>query len=263
MVHGQKRASGGAMHAMTTILAIPWPHAGLPDDPAATFQIVLRTLHVLAAILWVGLGYFFVLVNEPVQKTLDVPTRNRMIPLIVARGAELFRWASVATVLLGIWYWMMIVASDTRNTGTQGSTPIWTFFLIWTLAFAVEMGALMSPVEVVKKGPVLALIVVVVCGAAAFAYLAANSEQWDNHLLAIGIGGGLGWFMLFNVWGIVWRVQKKVIRWAGQHPEEPLPPELQKQARAASLAAKVNVWLSIPTVFFMCVAAHYPMFGGM
>jgi uncharacterized membrane protein len=248
---------------LASMLVLPWPHVSLPDDPTATIQIILRTLHILAAILWVGLGYFFMLVNEPVQKALDVPTRSRLIPLLVARGANLFRWASVATVLFGIWYWMMIIGSDTRNTGTPGSAPIWTFFVIWTLAFAVEMGALMSPAEVLKKGPVIATIVIIVCGAASFAYLAVNSDQWDNHLLAIGVGGGLGWFMMFNVWGIVWRVQKKIIRFASQHPDVMLPPELQKQARVASLAAKVNVWLSIPTVFFMCVAAHYPMFGGM
>jgi hypothetical protein len=29
--------------------------------------------------------------------------------------------------------------------------------------------------------------------------------QNDNHALSIGIAGGLGFIMLFNVWGIIWR----------------------------------------------------------
>ena len=36
--------------------------------------------------------------------------------------------------------------------------------------------------------------------------------QSDNHVLAIGVGGGLGIVMLFNVWGIIWPNNKKIIR---------------------------------------------------
>ena len=51
-------------------------------------------------------------------------------------------------------------------------------------------------------------------GAAGDFFLALNQNGWEsNRTLAIGIGGGLGWFMMLNVWGIVWRMQKKIIRW--------------------------------------------------
>ncbi len=91
---------------------------------------------------------------------------------------------------------------------------IGTFFGIWTLAFAIEMGLLMSPAEALKKKPVFGTLMAIVVVAAAWLYLALNAHGWEsNRLLAIGIGGGLGWFMLLNVWGIVWRMQKKLIRW--------------------------------------------------
>ena len=44
----------------------------------------------------------------------------------------------------------------------------------------------------------------------------------DNHVLAIGVGGGMGIVMLFNVWGIIWPNNKKIIRGtlAGTPPRE-------------------------------------------
>jgi hypothetical protein len=33
--------------------------------------------------------------------------------------------------------------------------------------------------------------------------------QDDNHVLSFGIGGGLGFIMQFNVWGIIWRDTSK------------------------------------------------------
>ena len=85
-----------------------------------------------------------------------------------------------------------------------------SFFVIWTLAFAVEMGVLMSPADALKSGPVLGGIVAIVMLAAAWVFVSMNQHGWEsNRALAIGIGGGLGWFMMLNVWGIIWRMQKK------------------------------------------------------
>jgi uncharacterized membrane protein len=90
-----------------------------------------------------------------------------------------------------------------------------------------------------------------------------NAHGWEsNRLLAIGIGGGIGWFMLLNVWGIVWRMQKKLIRWTAASAAEgtPMPPEAAKLAQLAHLAAQTNFILSFPLLMMMAVASHYPIF---
>ena len=96
----------------------------------------------------------------------------------------------------------------------------------------------MSPAEVLRKGPVLGVIVAVAVIAAAYIFLSLNQHGWEsNRALAIGIGGGLGWFMMLNVWGIVWRMQKKIIRWTEANASQgtPMPPEAPKVARIALL----------------------------
>ena len=86
----------------------------------------------------------------------------------------------------------------------------------------------------------------------------------SSRALAIGIGGGLGWFMLLSVWGIVWRMQKKLIRWTEANATQgtAMPPEAAKVMRLSLLCTRVNFVLSFPMLFFMGAASHYTMFPG-
>ena len=249
------------MHISSFVL-LHTPQIAFPQGFTPNLQLILRWIHFFAGITWVGLLYFFNLVNTPFLKELDGPTRTKVVPLLMPRALWWFRWASVVTVLAGIWYWMMIVGADARNAQTSGGTAIGTFFGIWTVAFAVEMALLMNPAEVFRKGAVFGVILGVTVTFAAWLYLALNAHGWEsNRLLAIGIGGGLGWFMLLNVWGIIWRVQKKIIRWTQDAASgAALPPEAAKLARLSLLASRANFVLSFPMLLFMAVASHYPVF---
>ncbi len=235
-----------------------------------TGLIVVRWIHFVAGITWIGLLYFFNLVGMPFLQELDAKSRGTVIPKLMPRALWWFRWSAVLTVLAGIAYWMHIVANDARNAVAQGE-PASTgmmfgcFFGLWTLAFVVEMGALMSPAEVLRKGPVLGVIVAVAIVAAAYIFVGLNQHGWEsNQALAIGIGGGLGWFMLLNVWGVVWRMQKKLIRWTEANASQgtAMPPEALKVARISLLCTRLNFWLSFPMLFFMGASSHYIMFGG-
>jgi uncharacterized membrane protein len=222
---------------------------------------------VISGITWVGLLYYFNLVNIPFLKELDPVTKTAVVPKLMPKALWWFRWSSVVTVLLGIVYWMHLVATDVHNATASGEsasglTLTLSFFVIWTLAFAVEMGVLMSPAEGLKRGPILGIIVAIAVTAAAFLFLRFNQHGWEsNPTLAIGIGGGLGWFMMFNVWGIIWRMQKKIIRWTeAAAGGEAMPPEAAKIARLVFLTSRVNFWLSFPMLFFMSAASHLVLF---
>lgn len=252
----------GILLTMFTPPQIEYPGGG------PTVLIVLRWGHLVAGITWVGLLYFFNLVNVPFQQELDAKTKLAVVPNLMPKALWWFRWSSVLTVLAGIGYWMHIVGTDVRNAiagGQQaaGGAMIGEFFVIWTLAFAVEMGVLMSPAEALKRGPVLGGILAIVLLAAAYLFLGMNQHGWEsNRALSIGIGGGLGWFMMLNVWGIIWRMQKKIIRWTeAAAGGAAMPAEAANLARLTLLTSRVNFWLSFPMLFFMAAASHYILFA--
>jgi len=117
---------------------------------------------------------------------------------------------------------------------------------------------------VLDEGPVLAVIYAIIVIVAAWLFLRFNNHGWEsNRLLAIGIGGGIGWMMMFNVWGVIWRAQKKIIRWTRESAANgtPIPDRAKYLARQSFLMSRANFVLSFPMLFLMGAASHYPMFG--
>jgi uncharacterized membrane protein len=245
--------------------AISVPQLNLDAGPALLL-LVLRWIHFIAGIIWVGLLYYFNLVNIPLLKVAGPPEKGFVVTKLMPRALWWFRWASVVTVFVGVWYWSMIVSSDAHNAGVNAGAAMGSFFGIWTLAFVLEMGILMSPAEALKKGPVLTVLMTVIILAASYLYVSLNQHGWEsNRMLAIGVGGGMGWFMMFNVWGLLWRMQKKIIQWTTKNVADgtPIPPEAQNAARLSFLVSRINFVLSFPLLFFMAVASHYPLFANV
>ena len=226
--------------------------------------MMFRWVHFVAGVTWVGLLYFFNLVNVPFMKRLDPATKGRILPDLMSRALWWFRWASVLTVLMGLAYWGDIVGSDARNGGASASGVFGSFFAIWTVAWVLMYACVIPGKGALDSGRVLAVIYAVILLAASFLFLRLNNHGWEsNRLLAIGIGGGFGWMMMLNVWGVIWRVQKRIIQWTAANAADgtPIPDKARPMARQAFLVSRANFVLSFPMLFLMGAASHYPMFG--
>jgi len=64
--------------------------------------IGLRWIHFVAGITWIGLLYWFNLVNVPFQKVLDPSVKGQVNPPLVTRALAWFRWSAVVTVVAGL-----------------------------------------------------------------------------------------------------------------------------------------------------------------
>lgn len=239
----------------------------LPEQGSAYEQIALRWMHFAAGITWVGLLYFFNLVNAPFQKELDAGTRARIVPLLMPRAMWWFRWSAVVTVLAGLRYFTILAKTDADNAGDPGLVGRWlvTWFVVWTLTWFIVYLLTKYASGPLGDGRVLAVPIGLVIAAASWGVLELNANAAaSNRTLAISVGGGMGYFMLLSVWGIVWRCQKRLIQWAKASGEQgtPMPAEATSLARLSFLTARTNFWLSFPMLFFMAASAHFPFLSG-
>ena len=251
-------------------LQINAPQINFPQDFNTNFLMLVRWIHFLAGITWIGLLYFFNLVNVPLMKELDAATKGKVMPALMTRALMWFRMSAALTVLAGLAYWGNTVAADAHNATALGfesassATAMGSFFLIWTIVWGVLYAILIPGKGIFDNGALIGVVYAVVVAAAAWLFLSLNSHGWEsNRLLAIGIGGGMGWVMLLNVWGVIWRIQKRLIQWTRDNATNgtPMPDKAKAMARQAFLVSRANAYLSIVMLFFMGAASHYPLFG--
>ena len=241
------------MHSFVSLANVVMPtHTG-----AEATQLILRWFHFIAGITWIGLLYFFNLVNVPFMKQVDASIKPKIFQYLTLPALNLFRWSALLTVFLGFWYWgQFYVGPDAERMGTTGLSTIGFFVLLWTLVWAILFFVIK---KTAPSGYVLGTIVTILCVAAAWLFVNYTPVgQDDNHVLSIGVGGGFGWVMLFNVWGIIWPNNKKIIR--GTIAGTP-PSDGGTLARQAFLASRTNMFLSVPMLFFMAAASHYEILG--
>lgn len=155
-----------------------------------------RWIHFLAGITWIGLLYYFNLVQgqaiaeATADKDKGGPGPAAITKYVAPRALFWFRWAALVTWLAGAMYLM--------SSG------------MFMSAFTLQ-------------------------GKAAF----------------IGMGAWLGTIMLFNVWGLIWPNQKKILGMVQATDEEKA-----KARKVALMASRTNVMLSIPMLMFMGSASH-------
>ena len=79
----------------------------------------------------------------------------------------------------------------------------------------------------------------------------AAADDPTHYFVIIGIGAWLGTIMLFNVWGLIWPNQKKILG------IKPATDEEKAKARKVALyASRTNFILSIPMIMCMAASVH-------
>jgi len=234
-------------HAVTTWFALPT--ISRPEAEA----LIIRWFHFLAGILWVGLLYFFNLINVPFMKQVEAAAKPKIFQTLTLPALNWFRWSSLLTVFFGIWYFgEFLVAPDAKLQGGSAGATMGFFLLLWIAVWAILFFVIkkLSP-----NGYVLGVITTILVYAAGWLFVNRTPVGADdNHVLSIGVGGGMGIIMLFNVWGIIWPMNKKIIR--GTLAGTP-PANAAAMSRQAFLASRTNFFLSVPLLFYMAAASHF------
>jgi uncharacterized membrane protein len=121
------------------------------------FWFLLRWIHFLAGITWIGLLYYFNFVQVPFFAETEAPVRSGAQQKLLPRALWWFRWAAMITFLSGVLYllevWLRRVGFANAQTwgillgGILGSV-MWAnvWFVIWpknkiVIQNAIDMAA--------------------------------------------------------------------------------------------------------------------------
>ncbi len=89
------------------------------------WEFLLRYLHFLAGIIWIGVLYYFNFIQTPFFASTDANVRSGMIRGLVPSALWWFRWGAMFTFLSG---WTIIIIKLSKGTGL--SDPYMTKILI-------------------------------------------------------------------------------------------------------------------------------------
>ena len=236
-----------------------------PPSSGDLVHIIVRWLHFVAGITWIGMLYFFNLVNVPLQKKLDPDTKKKVNPDLLLPALWFFRWGAVLTVLAGLTYYaMFILTPDVTNANNAGAhLNVWLLLIEWLtypiVLFIIEFLIIKKVPALIKDGRVFAIVAIILIAIVTFGIMkffpammtVGGSSFASNKTLSIGVGGAYGILMLLNVWGIIWPANKRILGALQGGP--PAAPEL---ARQAFIASRTNAWLSLPMLVFMGTSSH-------
>jgi uncharacterized membrane protein len=97
------------------------------------FLFLLRWLHFLAGITWIGLLYYFNFVQTPFFAETEAPVRSGAIQKLVPRALWWFRWGAMFTFLSG---WLIILHR-------MGQGGFFTASYGWAILLGGLLGTLM------------------------------------------------------------------------------------------------------------------------
>ena len=259
---------------MTALLA----PLSMPDGLGMTdglVGILLRYTHILAGIVWIGMLYFFNLVNVNFQKemtaSLDPKSNHTQFTKLMPCALWWFRWGAMVTWLSGVIYYIMYMGA----TGATGEAwPWWKVFLTWFVIAVVAWYACRFTIETfadkkstpeakaADQGMMVGIIEAIIALAMFAGFYFTFGNHVDGHVFFIACGGGLGTIMFMNVWMIIWPKLRQVIAWREQFLKDgtAVPPEGGKLARRAFLASRTNTWFSIFLLLLMVLAGHGALF---
>jgi uncharacterized membrane protein len=107
---------------LTAVLVVSWiAMSGAVPTPDSWVEQIVRWVHFLAGITWIGLLYFFNLINAGFLKSLDAGQKGVVIPRLMPVALNWFRHGATVTVLAGI---VLIVLVHPSLAGT-GDKAAW------------------------------------------------------------------------------------------------------------------------------------------
>jgi uncharacterized membrane protein len=128
------------------------------------YLFLLRWIHFLAGITWIGMLYYFNFVQTPFFAETEAPVRTGAIIKLVPRALWWFRWGAMFTFLAGILIYIHKLAESgadffTTNYGAAitigGLIGTLMFLNVWLVIWPAQQVVIASTTQVAQGGQAL------------------------------------------------------------------------------------------------------------
>jgi uncharacterized membrane protein len=169
--------------------------------------------------------------------------------------AFLIRWAHIicGVMWIGLLWYFNFVATPTMPKIPDELKPALGRFITPAALFWFRWGAMGT----IVFGILLAGINKYLVQAYTLDLVDSNGALSSTTNLIIGIGMWLGTIMWFNVWFVIWPNQQKALNIDNRYPDL-AAPDKAAAAKTAGQFSRINTLLSIPMLFCMAAATHWP-----
>jgi uncharacterized membrane protein len=234
-------------------------------------NIVVRLMHITFGIAWIGASFYFVFLENALNRTKDVRDelagnlwaihgggfyyleKYKVAPKTIPRHLHWFKyeayftWLSGFCLLFVVYYFnahSILIDKNILDISAWAAIGIGigSFVIAWLLYDGLCKTAL------VKKGPLFALVGFIVAVAFAWFYC----QVFSARAAYTHFGAMLGTIMAANVFFIIIPAQKAMVKAAAEG--RPLNPQLGINAGLRSLH---NNYLTLPVLFVM-ISNHFP-----
>lgn len=234
-------------------------------------NIVIRVMHVTFGIAWIGASFYFVFLENALNRTKDVREelagnlwaihgggfyyleKYKNAPETIPKELHWFKYEAYFTWLSGFSLLFVVYYFNAKafliNKNVLDISPVAAISIgVGSFIVAWIIYHLLCKTPLIKKGFLFALIGFVM--ATAFAYF--YCQVFSARAAYIHFGAMLGTLMAANVFFIIIPSQKAMVKAAREG--KPLDSELGKQAGLRSMH---NNYFTLPVIFVM-VSNHFP-----
>lgn len=234
-------------------------------------NIVIRLMHITFGIAWIGASFYFVFLENALNRTEDVRDelagnlwavhgggfyyleKYKVAPKTIPKHLHWFKyeayftWVSGFSLLFVVYYFnakAMLVDTNVLNISSAVaiSIGIGSFIVAWIIY------DLLCKSPLIKKMGWFAIVGFIIATGFAFFY----SHVFNARAAYIHFGAMIGSLMVANVFFVIIPSQKAMVKAAREG--RPLDPSLGKKALARSLH---NNYFTLPVLFVM-ISNHFP-----
>ena len=234
-------------------------------------NIVVRLMHITFGIAWIGASFYFVFLENALNRTHNVRDelagnlwavhgggfyyleKYKIAPKEIPKDLHWFKYEAYFTWLSGFSLLFVVYYFNAKgfliDTNVLALTPLAAISIgIGSFVVAWIIYHLICKTSLVKNGPLSALVGFVIATAFAFFY----THVFNSRAAYIHFGAMLGTLMAANVFFIIIPAQKAMVKAAREG--KPLDPLLGKNAGLRSLH---NNYFTLPVLFVM-ISNHFP-----